>query len=235
MATPGELVKVVADTTGEDVATVTQHDRNLVLAGIRAKSGRGRSAYRVTARDAAVLLTSVLGSHRVRDGVDTVRRYFETQEHHAFWREHHPDHFKNMGEADVWVDCGLDEMAALPPEHSFVDALAALIESAAAGRLIRHRGTEKFELARVKLQLAWPIAHAKINILIGYGGPEINASYRTRDPSFDWTEEQISVRMSRWAATNELPLIYVGALLAGKLDQMPEIEDMVEELRNGAK
>ena len=43
MASPGDLVKVIAATTGEDEATITQHDRNLLIAGLRTKGGRGRS------------------------------------------------------------------------------------------------------------------------------------------------------------------------------------------------
>jgi len=43
MATPGELVRTVAEALGIAEATVVQYDRNLVAAGLRTKGGRGRS------------------------------------------------------------------------------------------------------------------------------------------------------------------------------------------------
>jgi hypothetical protein len=41
VATPGKLVRAVADMLGAPEATVIQHDRNLVAAGLRSKGGRG--------------------------------------------------------------------------------------------------------------------------------------------------------------------------------------------------
>jgi hypothetical protein len=123
VASPGELVSKVSDLLGISEPTIVQHDRNLVVAGLRSKSGRGTSAARVTPRDAARLLVAVLGSHHVKDSVQTVRRYSETRLHKTL----------SQGYAGTRVAALMN----LQPGHSFVDALEALISAAAEGSLQR--------------------------------------------------------------------------------------------------
>lgn len=60
MATPGELVKVIAEVLGVPEPTVVVHDRNLVIAGLRTKGGRGRSAASVTTADGTNVLFATL-------------------------------------------------------------------------------------------------------------------------------------------------------------------------------
>ena len=79
VASPGELVRKFSELLGIAERTIVLHDRNLVVAGLRSKSGRGNSAARMTARDAAHLLVAVLGSSHVKDSAETVRRYKETR------------------------------------------------------------------------------------------------------------------------------------------------------------
>lgn len=121
MASPGELVRKLSELLGIPEPTIVLHDRNLVVAGLRSKTGRGKSAARMTARDAAHLLIAVLGSSQVKDSVETVRRYEETR-------------FIKI------VSGGYDDSASavlreLPPDHSFVDAIEALVAAAADGSL----------------------------------------------------------------------------------------------------
>ena len=121
MASPGELVRKLSELLGIPEPTIVLHDRNLVMAGLRSKTGRGKSAARMTARDAAHLLIAVLGSSQVKDSVETVRRYRETR-------------FIKI------VSGGYDDSASavlrdLPPDHSFVDAIEALVAAAADGSL----------------------------------------------------------------------------------------------------
>jgi hypothetical protein len=123
MASPGELVKIVAISLGLPEPTVVVHDRNLVIAGLRSKGGRGRSAAAVTARDAANLLTAVLGSGLVKDSVASVERYAETRPQRATSSE------------TLYSTIGLKDLSGLPASHSFVDGLEALIASAANGSL----------------------------------------------------------------------------------------------------
>jgi len=121
--TPGELVQTVAKVLGIPEATIVVHDRNLVVAGLRSKYGRGRGAAKVTVRDAAHLLTAILGSEQVKDSVDAVERYSETQPQ------------RSLSSKKLYADIGIKELAALPPDHSFVDALETLIQCAAGGSL----------------------------------------------------------------------------------------------------
>lgn len=242
MATPGELVKVIAAATGEDEATVAQHDRNLVVAGLRTKGGRGRSAAKVTARDAALLLTAVLGSHRVKDSVETVQRYIETQEHHAHWHKHYPDKLQGMGNANVWEDFGIPEMAALPLTHSFIDALETLITVAADGKLVRHFG-KPILFSPLRIFVTSPGTHARISISQLGMEPEpkrnsVQADYQTNETPPEWmldTSKPIP-EVDRVAAARERPklkrmtemehgpVLYVGALLAGELHQLPSLD-----------
>src|ERR1700730_13281650 len=77
MLTPGELVREVAAITGVPEATVAVHDRNLAVAGLRTRHGRGTSAAKMTARDAAHLLTAIMGSREVRGSAEAVK-FFRT-------------------------------------------------------------------------------------------------------------------------------------------------------------
>lgn len=123
MATPGELVEVMAGVVGVPAATVVVHDRNLVSEGLRSKGGRGRSAAQVTERDAAHLLTALLASEQVRDSVHSVHRYGKTRP------------VRRTSWADGYKRSGIKPLAQLPADHSFVDALEALITAAAFGLL----------------------------------------------------------------------------------------------------
>ena len=121
VASPGELVRKFSELLGITAATIVQHDRNLVVAGLRSKSGRGNSAARMTARDAAHLLVAVLGSSHVKDSAETVRRFSETRLH--------------KGMSSGYADSAIASLQNLPSNHSFVDAVEALAAAAADGSL----------------------------------------------------------------------------------------------------
>lgn len=123
MATPGELVATMAEALGVPAKTIVVHDRNLVVAGLRSKSGRGRGAAHVCARDAAHLLTAILGSGLVRESVETVKRYAETVLH------------RDTSTSGGFRGTGIKSLAKLPAGHSFVDAVEALFASAAEGEI----------------------------------------------------------------------------------------------------
>ena len=122
VASPGELVRKFSELLGIAERTIVLHDRNLVVAGLRSKSGRGNSAARMTARDAAHLLVAVLGSSHVKDSAETVRRYKETR-------------FHKSASSGGYDNSTIVALRNLPPDHSFVDAVEALIATAAEGSL----------------------------------------------------------------------------------------------------
>jgi hypothetical protein len=123
MASPGELVRTFSELFGLAEPTIVLHDRNLAVAGLRSKSGRGNSAARMTARDAAHLLVAVLGSTHVKDSAETVRRYWK-----ASFR-------KNASSG--YDESTITALRDLPRDHSFVDAVEALFAAAADGSLER--------------------------------------------------------------------------------------------------
>ena len=132
MATPGQLVEALGEVLGISPASVTQYDRVLADNGLRSKGGRGTSAAKVTAVDAANLLLAVVASPLsgapVREAARTCKTYGSLIElESASWRENFPRF-------------GLQSMAALPPRHSLRDALAALIEGASRREFFKNSG-----------------------------------------------------------------------------------------------
>jgi hypothetical protein len=123
MATPPELVQAVSEATGLPPATVVDMDRRLVKAKLRPVGGRGLSAVKLGSLDAARLLTAVLGSPQSNRAAEAVLRYTQTR----------PD--KARSSDGLFGAAKIDDLAKLPPRHGFVEALAALIASAATGSL----------------------------------------------------------------------------------------------------
>ena len=120
MATPGQLVQVIAGVLGIPTATVTQYDRVLAENGLRSKSGRGTSAAKVTSRDASNLLLAVAASplfdSSAKDAVENCKLYGSMPV--VAWRSKR--NFTRLG---------LPILDSLPEEHSFGDALSALIDA----------------------------------------------------------------------------------------------------------
>jgi hypothetical protein len=127
--TPRQLVQAVSIALNVPEETVVQHDRNLVVAGLRTKGGRGRSAPLMTPLDAARLLVAALASFRTKDSVTTVNQ-FECSIFHA--PGHYDiDGFKFRDEPDHDASEGIDNaILSLPPTHNLIDALVAVIREA---------------------------------------------------------------------------------------------------------
>jgi len=125
MATPAQLMETLSHVTGVPLPTVVDIDRRLVKAGLRTKGGRGLNAARMTPLDAARLLTALLASPQATLSVEAVYRYAQTGVDRALSSE------------KLFAGTKLEELAALPKAHGFVDALEALIASAAAGALAK--------------------------------------------------------------------------------------------------
>lgn len=142
MANPAELTKGLAAGLGVKEETIIVYDRYLRSAGLRSKKGRGRGAPQVTARDAAHLVTAVLGSGEVKDAAHAVRRYSETRPQ------------QRASGKKLFGALGISELTALPADHSFVDVLEALIASAAAGSLAEWLATEAKTVRGRKIDVA---------------------------------------------------------------------------------
>jgi hypothetical protein len=128
MASPAQLVQTISSVTGIPLPAVVDVDRKLVTANLRSKGGRGFNAARMTALDAARLLVAVLGSAQSNAAADTVTRYSLTAAD------------KKRSSQKLFAAALIDDLAALPARHSFVDAVAALIASVATGSLASTAG-----------------------------------------------------------------------------------------------
>ena len=119
MATPGQLVQVTAGVLGIPTATVTQYDRVLAENGLRSKSGRGPSAAQVTSRDAANLLIAVAASPLFGSSAKDLVRNCKLYGSMPLVAGRSKRNFSQIG---------LPILDRLPKEHSFGDALSALID-----------------------------------------------------------------------------------------------------------
>ncbi len=141
LLTPGQLVNAVAIALDVPEETVVQHDRNLVVSGLRTKGGRGHSAATVTPLDAARLIIAVIGSFRVRDSVSTVKEFESAMfvppntlaavqaAHRAEGDFEDPDFVLHDAEAENIRNLPI---LRLSEKHNFVEAVAELIAGASA-------------------------------------------------------------------------------------------------------
>jgi hypothetical protein len=147
MATPGQLVQVMAVALCIPRATVFQYDRVLSEHGLRSKHGRGTSAAKVTSRDAANLLTAIAASSSLGLSAKDSAKICKT---FSALRSLGPDSKSEVSKF------GLESLAALPESHSFDKALAALIECAG------QREFSRLNEGAVWVQFLGPIPSAQI-------------------------------------------------------------------------
>ena len=124
MASPGELVQLMADILGTSKASVVQYDRTLSEHGLRSRGGRGTSAARVNSRDAANLLIGLAASSvfglLAKDAARTCKIYGSLSE-------------APQRSSGKFSSLGLPILDNLPEGHCFAEALSALIDAAGKG------------------------------------------------------------------------------------------------------
>jgi hypothetical protein len=155
MATPGQLVKAMADALGISAATVGQYDRVLAENGLRSKAGRGLSAARVTAADAANLLIAIMGSPvsgaAIKDAALTCKVYGALPK------------YEKAAKRRTLRLLGAKKLAALPVRHSLRDGLIALIEEAMIGTMSPD-GEKEHEPRGMTIELSGPPPRADISV-----------------------------------------------------------------------
>jgi hypothetical protein len=183
--TPGQLVKAMAVALDVPEETVVQHDRNLVVAGLRTKGGRGPSAPEVTHLDAARLFVAILGSKRNKDSVATVRAFEDAIRTGRIVSELFRGdavHRRHIEIDEAYADLSLSR---LPDRHNFVEAIVSLITDGI--ELLKARKFDELEerFGPLTVDCDYPATQASIGRLseehehrINYDGPRI------RDPDF---------------------------------------------------
>lgn len=161
MVSPRELAEAVASVTGIPAPTVVAYDRNLAIAGLRTTGGRGRSGPDMTPRDAAALLIALSGSTQVKDAVSAFETYAPLLSRSYAPQARASDEDGASGRWDL-SELPIPELQALPANHSFHDALSALIEASANGSYMR-----AIEKAREKVQ-------ANKRLWVPVWGPQIS-------------------------------------------------------------
>jgi hypothetical protein len=178
--TPGQLVKAVSIALDVPEETVVQHDRNLVVAGLRTTGARGINAPPVTYQDAARLFVATFASIRTKDSVGAVRAFEKTKFSAPLSSAEILARFKDrrgMVPKDLEHEVHNTEKFAdvaimsLPPQHNFVDAIASLIRDASdpVGDLEQY--LKRFALMHIHAELPW------VRATIGhydYGGSRAN-------------------------------------------------------------
>ena len=119
MASPGELVRCMSETLGVPQRTVHLYDRILAENGLRSKSGRGTSAARVTAVDAANLLIAVVASPLLAASVSEAAAVCKTYGD--------LNRRRTKSSTKVFARFGLTTFSGLPVGHNLRVAIAALI------------------------------------------------------------------------------------------------------------
>ncbi len=127
MATPGQLVKCIAETLSIPEPSVVQYDRLLAENGLRSKGGRGTSAAKVTAGDAANLLLAIMGSPvvgaSIKPAIEVCRTYGSLPLKVG----------GNTENLNAFSTLGFPTLSKLPTSHTLRDGVAALIEAAIVG------------------------------------------------------------------------------------------------------
>jgi hypothetical protein len=204
MVSPAQLVQVVSSATGLPLATVVDIDRKLVKGGLRTKGGRGFNVAQMTALDAARLLTAVLGSPQSNTAVEAVQRYAQTRID------------KTRSSDALFGSAELDDLAALPAPHGFIDALAALITSAATGSLARlMAGSEKGWMPQIEVFAFTRATRGRIRIAGLPNGLTASVEYGSAPASRQSVHVEKAAR-TRLAAADDSP---------GDLEQSRRITD----------
>ncbi|MGV8832555.1 MAG: hypothetical protein ACOH2N_11305 [Devosia sp.] len=122
VASPGELIDLVSAMLGVPRPAVFSAHRYLRLAGFITQGGRGTSAAKMTPKDAANLLIAAASPGDLKDSPAFIERPGGLISPSRKWQ---------LGYIAI------PELAALAPDHAFVDALEALIAAATGGSLQR--------------------------------------------------------------------------------------------------
>lgn len=214
MATPSELVRVVADVLSVPEATVVQHDRNLLAAGMRSKGGRGLGAAQVTASDASNLLIATAASWLKRSSVETVSEYSA-----LIFKDRVMQSISRKQRSEKWQLRGLPIPALinLPAIHSIGNALTSLIESAADGSLdlaiAQATKHDRYFNLTIDVVFTGPVAQSTIGIR-GHSYELANYGKQNAQTLEDYEVNRGKLKQSR--SFDEVVILAIGACLRDK-------------------
>ncbi|WP_339759828.1 hypothetical protein [uncultured Sulfitobacter sp.] len=156
-ATPGQLTHCIAELFGVSARSIAPIDRALVDAGLRRVGGRGSSAIKVNTDDAVSSLIAVAVQGTIRTAPDRVRTYGDL-----------PRCVIDLDRKNPIPP--MPNFMALPEQHSFREALSAIIQDYAQSEHARPRHWQDM-LASVKFSAPWPSA------VIEFHGEDAQATF----------------------------------------------------------
>jgi hypothetical protein len=211
MATPGSVVKRVAELFQVPVGAVTEIDRALADAGGRDKGGRGRSAIQLGPRDVAHLLITAAASPLWGPTTSRARATY-------FFYSSLP-----LASGPIGRDVGLPSLQNLRASHTISDAITALVASAVTGELQMALDEHRAHSADVpKLFVAFcsPVATAQIKIALR--GETVRLDYRRTDSKLRAYRDSFKSEFSEPGDLSQVrefsyrTLLAVGDLIAGR-------------------
>lgn len=189
------LGKEAASVLGIPETTSASHLRNLREAGLLTKTGRGTSAAHMTTHDAALLLIAAAASPNVKDSVETVHAFQTLKSKYGRPR----------------ID--LARYANIDDDHTFVDALIALLDAAAHNEL-----AQKDDF---KVRLFGPIVKAEIKWKRA-GSTDFSFAEYIAPSAENWLQSRgkpkplgLTPDLERRAAFGEFTILQLGALIGG--------------------
>ena len=192
MAVSTQLGERVAQVLGLRPTTTASHVRNLREAQLLTKTGRGITGAHMSPRDAAHLLIAANCSQDVKDSVDTVRRYGK---------------LPHSGRAVS--DESYPALAALGDQHSFADALTALLDEPSIRFLAADGASTVF--------VTFEYPNPEVRLQITTHGSEIERQYKT-----PWSPKAKNLNRARFGdrtvryVFSEQTIFAVGNLLRGE-------------------
>ena len=191
MASSGALIRIIAEVTGVPAATTETYFRSLRKpldgsAPMVNTGGRGINAARMSACDAAMLLTAILGSRFEREAAYKIVKDFERVRASANTSWKYESYEPGRSHADPvtrdgrWFFDGfsLPPLQKLTPGHSFPAALAAIIDASGTGEFDAAAGGKTL-LRSFEVSVFGPNPGAAIEIQF------------TTDSKFLWKEQLV--------------------------------------------
>jgi hypothetical protein len=200
MAVSTQLGIRVAELLTIPATSAASHVRNLREAGLLSKTGRGITAAQMTTRDAAHVLIAANASMNVKDSVGTVNEFTKLS--------------SKYGQPTI----RLPRYAELKPDHSFVDALTALLDTVVHDEF---KSPSEFDF---KVRMFGPVARAEIEWADKQSNSLAASTAEYVAPAVLWSRSKSRRKTpTAWndretrSTFTEITILQIGALIGGQL------------------
>jgi hypothetical protein len=209
MASPGALVRGMAEVMGMSHVYVAAYDRELAKHGLRSKHGRGSSAASMTSEDAVNLLLAIMSGAQAKDAAEAVGRYSgligKVQKTYLSEGTSVRTFYDYRGTIDSG-SLNLSTIDDLPVGHTFFDFLDAIVFSAHSGKLEKAVGDRVAEKINdfpsalgswgLNIRVSGPKPRAEISLGSDGSASGCIYSHSEEGPSFGDLQREMSISES---------------------------------------